>query len=309
VVTRARRSSLDLVLLAVAVAAVSTAAPLVREADAPTLAVAFWRTGLAVPATGALLLSRHRGELRALDAASRRRSLLAGVWLAGHFAAWIPSLSFTTVASSVALVSTTPVWAALLARRDGEDVPRAAWRGIGLALAGVVVLTGVDFAVTPRAVFGDGLALVGGVLAAVYLRAGAAVRQVASTALYTTLCYGVAAVVLLAVCLVGRQQVTGYDGRTWLILLAMTAGPQLLGHTLLNRVVATTGSTVVAVAILGEIVGSALLAWAFFDEVPPATAIPAAALLATGIVLVVRSTMNRSQIETSPMLGLPNGQV
>lgn len=282
-----RNESADMVLLAVAVTAVSTAAPLVRAADAPTLAIAFWRNALALPVVGLILVVWRRKELRGVDRTVRRRSFVAGLWLAGHFATWVPSLSYTTVASSVALVSTTPVWAALLARRDGEEVPARVWRGIGLALAGVVVLTGVDFAVTPRALFGDVLALVGGMLAAMYLRAGAVVRQVASTALYSTLCYSTAAAALLLVCLTARQPVVGYDGATWLALVAMTAGPQLLGHTVFNRVLRTTGSTVVAVAILGEIAGSALLAWVFFDEVPPASAIPAAALLAAGILVVV----------------------
>jgi drug/metabolite transporter (DMT)-like permease len=279
----------DVVLLAVAVSAVSTAAPLVRVSEAPTLAVAFWRLGLAVPVTGGLLLLRHRSELSALPAAARRRSLVAGLFLAGHFATWIPSLSFTSVASSVALVSTTPIWAALLARRQGHFVPAAAWRGIAMALGGVVLLTGVDVTVTLRALFGDLLALAGGILAAFYFAAGAEVRRRASTAAYATLCYAVAAASLLVVCALGRQALAGYDGVTWLALLGMTAGPQLLGHTVLNRVLRTTGSTVVSVAILGEIIGSSVLAWAFFGEVPPLAALPAGVLIGAGIVVVVRA--------------------
>jgi drug/metabolite transporter (DMT)-like permease len=298
-VSETRPPASDLVLLAVAVAAVSTAAPLVRAAEAPTLAVAFWRTILAVPVTGAILLERrrrhHRGQnerevrLRDLTPAARRRAVVAGVFLAGHFATWVPSLSFTSVASSVALVSTTPIWAALLARHRGRLVPAATWRGIGLALGGVVLLTGVDMTVTLRAVFGDGLALTGGILAAFYLEAGADVRRHASTALYATVCYSVAAVVLLVVCVAGRQPISGYDGTTWLVLGAMTLGPQLLGHTVLNRVLRTTSPTMVSVAILGEILGSALLAWAFFNEVPPAAALPAGVLLVAGVVMVVRA--------------------
>lgn len=281
----------DVVLLAVAVAAVSTSAPLIRAAEAPRLSLAFWRTILALPVTGGLLVLRHRAELRRLreDAHLRRRSVVAGVLLAAHFATWIPSLSYTSVASSVALVSTTPVWAALVARHRGEPVHAAAWRGIVVALVGVVVLTGVDFAVTPRALFGDLLALTGGALAALYLVAGADVRQHLSTAAYTTLCYTVAAAVLLAVCLVARQSLGGYEASTWLAIAGMTVGPQLLGHTLLNRVVRTVDPTVVAVALLAEILGAALLAWAFFDEVPPLSAVPAGVLVVAGVVMVLRA--------------------
>jgi drug/metabolite transporter (DMT)-like permease len=277
----------DLLLLTVALVAVSTSAPLIRAADAPTLAVAFWRTLLAVPVTGLLVATRDRARLRALRPADRRRSAVSGLYLAGHFATWVPSLSFTSVASSVALVSTQPVWAALIARRRGEHVAPGVWRGIVLALAGVVVLTGVDLSIAPRALFGDVLALAGGVLAAFYVWAGADVRRRTTTAVYTTVCYSVAAAALLAICLVGRQSLAGYDGTTWAVLLAITAGPQLFGHTMVNLVLRSIGATTVSVAILFEILGSALLAWIFFDEVPPLSAIPAALLIVAGIVLVV----------------------
>lgn len=279
----------DLVLLAVAVAAVSTSAPLVRAAHAPALVIAFWRTALAVPVTGSVALTRDRAGLAGLDPLTRRRMVVSGLLLAGHFATWIPSLSFTSVASSVTLVCAQPVWVALVARRRGDDVPPAVWRGIACALAGVVLLSGVDLALTPRALLGDGLALAGGMLSALYLVVGADVRRVTTTAVYATWCYSVAAVALLGVCVVGRQAVGGYSGSTWLVLLALTVGPQLLGHTLVNRVVRTLSPTLVSVAILLEIVGSTLLAWLFFDEVPPASVWPAAALIATGVVIVVRA--------------------
>jgi drug/metabolite transporter (DMT)-like permease len=108
-----------------------------------------------------------------------------------------------------------------------------------------------------------------------------------STTLYTTVCYTVAAVALGLGCLGGGVAVSGFDARTWLCLLGLTAGPQFLGHSLVNRVLRTTSATVVSVAILFEIVGSTLLAWAAFGETPPAGAYPAAVLIAAGTVLVV----------------------
>ena len=161
--------------------------------------------------------------------ASERLALVAGLFLAAHFATWVPSLSFTSVASSVALVATQPVWAALIARWRGDHVPRLAWWGIASAMAGTVVLTGVDLSISPRALFGDLLALVGGALAAAYVTVGAEARRTISTTVYATACYGVAALALLAVCGVGRQPLAGYDGRTWLLLVATVLGPQLLG--------------------------------------------------------------------------------
>jgi drug/metabolite transporter (DMT)-like permease len=239
--------------------------------------------------TGAVVLARHRAEIRSLGRYGQRRSAVAGLFLAVHFATWIPSLSFTSVASSVALVSTQPIWAVAIAARRGVHIPPATKLGVGLALAGVGLLTGVDLNISARALFGDVLALTGGVAAAFYVTAGADVRRRASTATYATLCYAVAAAVLLAICLAGRQAVAGYAGTTWLLLLAMMVGPQLLGHTLLNRLLRTTSATIVSVAILFEILGAALLAWIFFSEVPPLSAVPAALLLGAGIVTVIRA--------------------
>jgi drug/metabolite transporter (DMT)-like permease len=285
-----RPPTVDLVLLGVAVLAVSTSAPLIRGADAPSLAVAFWRTVLAVPVVGVLAWAGGRDQLRALgDVVTRRRAMAAGALLAAHFATWVPSVSLTSVASATALVATQPVWAALIARWRGERVPRGAWVGIALAMAGVVVLSGVDLSISSEALVGDLLALVGGMLAAAYVTVGADARRVLSTGVYTLVCYAVASVALLGVCLVGGQALSGYDDDTWLILLALTLGPQLLGHTILNRVLGTTSATLVSVAILFEIVGAALLAWAFFDEVPPLSALPAGVLIAAGIVVVVRA--------------------
>jgi drug/metabolite transporter (DMT)-like permease len=290
--TLSRPPTVDLVLLGVAVAAVSTSAPLIRGASAPSLSIAMWRTALALPVLGLVLAAsaRSRGQLRRLAGADRRRSMAAGLLLALHFATWVPSLSFTSVASSTALVATQPVWAAIIARWRGEHVPRGAWAGIGVAMAGAVVLSGVDLSIDPRALLGDMLALVGGALAAAYVTVGADVRRTLTTTVYAVVCYGVAAVTLLAVCLVGRQDLAGYDAGTWWALVGLTVGPQLLGHTVLNRVLSTTSATLVSVAILFEIVGAALLAWAFFGEVPPLSAAPAGLLIGAGLVMVVRAS-------------------
>ena len=294
--------ALDLALLGVAVVAVSTSAPLVRVADAPTLAIAFWRNALALPVLGLLVALGAREAFLGLDARERRLSALAGPFLAALFAIWVPSLSFTSVASSVALVATQPVWAALIARRRGEHVAPRAWTGIGLAVAGAVVLAGVDLSLSPRALFGDMLALAGGMLAAAYVTVGAQVRRTVPTTVYATLCYGVAAAALLVVCLVGRQPLAGYDATTWWALVAMVIGPQLLGHTLVNRVLPSTGPTLVSVAILFEIVGSAFIAWLAFDEVPPLTAVPAGILIGAGVVLVVQAQADQPAVAGAPAL-------
>jgi len=283
-------SRTDAVLLVVAVAAVSTSAPLVKEAAAPALAVAFWRNALAsgglVPLAG---VRARRGDHVARDRRAWTLTIVAGLLLAAHFATWISSLSSTTVAASVVLVSTQPVWCALLARAQGEPVSRRAWAGIGLAFVGVAVATGVDLGGSGRALRGDVLALAGGALAAGYVSVGAVVRRTVSTTDYTAGCYSVAAAALLVAALVGDQHLAGFGARTWLCLAAITVGPQLLGHSVFNRLLRTVGPTVVSVAVLGEIVGASLLAAWWFGQDPPAGLIPAAVCIGVGVVLVVRS--------------------
>jgi drug/metabolite transporter (DMT)-like permease len=280
----------DVAWLVVAVAAVSTSAPLVREAAAPALAVAFWRNGLAsaglVPAAAAG--RRRRAAGAPVPRAAWGVAVAAGLLLGAHFAAWISSLSYTTVAASVALVATQPVWTALLGRVTGERLAPAAWSGIALALGGVVLITGVAVTSSGRALHGDLLALAGGVLAAGYVSLGTVARRHLSTVDYTAACYSVAAVGLLVAAVAAGTQLTGFSARTWWCLVAITLGPQLLGHTVFNRLLRTVGPTVVSVAVLGEIVGSALLAAWWFGERPPAALVPGAACIVGGVALVVR---------------------
>jgi drug/metabolite transporter (DMT)-like permease len=279
----------DAALLAVALAAVSTSGPLIAATAAPALAIAFWRNGLsAAVLVPTALLTRWR-EVRALTRRDVGLAVLAGALLAGHFATWVPSVTLTTVASSTALVATQPVWAALLARAFGRQVPRAVWVGIAVAVVGAALLTGADVSLSGRALLGDLLATVGGVLAAAYVTAGAAVRERTSTTTYTAICYSTCALLLLAICLVSGQRLSGFDGGTWLKLVALTAGAQFLGHSLVNVVLRTTSPTVVSLAILFEVPGAGLLAAVWLHQVPPATAAPGLLLLLTGIGLVIRA--------------------
>lgn len=277
----------DLLLMGVGVAAVSTSGPLMAAMLAPALAVAVWRNVLAVAVIAPWAVATRLGELQALTQRERRWAIGSGVLLALHFATWIPSLRFTSVASATAIVCTQPVWVALIARATGHRVPRRTWLGIGIALGAVVVLTGVDFSFEPRALIGDLLALLGGIFAAFYTVAGAEVRRTVSTRSYTTICYSTAAVVLLAVCLTFGVDLWGYDARTWWQLAALTAGAQLLGHSVFNLVLRTTSPTMVSLVLLLEVPGAAVIAAAWLGQVPPLAAVPAALLLLLGLAIVV----------------------
>lgn len=266
----------------------STSAPLIRYAAAPALAISFWRNALAVP-----VLSVAAARSPWPDARERRLIALSGLLLALHFAVWIPSISYTSVASSVALVATQPIWAALIARWRGEVVDRGVWIGIGIALLGVVVLSGVDLSLSPRALFGDMLALAGGVCSAAYVTVGAEARRTVGTSTYAAGSYLVAAVVLLIVSVAAGRDLVGFEAGTWIAIVGLVLGAQLLGHTLFNRVLDVLSPTVVSVAILFEIIGATVIAVIAFDESPPLAAAPAAALILAGVIVVIRSGRRR----------------
>ncbi len=225
----------DVALMAVAVTAVSTSAPLIAATAAPALAIAAWRNLMAAGVLVPVALVTRRAELRSLGRRGWGLCLLAGTLLAGHFAAWVPSVTLTSVASSTALVATQPVWAALLARASGQQVGRPVWVGILVAVAGAAMITGADVTLSARAVVGDVLALLGGMLAAAYVTAGAAVRVRISTTSYTTVCYSACALLLALVCVLAGQPLAGYPAGTWVKLAALTVGAQLLGHSLDQR--------------------------------------------------------------------------
>ncbi|TXH42383.1 MAG: DMT family transporter [Actinobacteria bacterium] len=285
--TTARRPTLG--LLAVAVFFISTSAPIIAATQAPALAIAFWRTALGAALTAPWTLTRHLPELRALTARQWWLCAAGGALLAAHFAAWIPSLRFTSVASSTALVATQPVWAALLARARGVRFPGRVWAGIGVALVGITVLTGVDVALDARSLIGDALALVGAMLAAAYVTVGEAARQDVSTPSYTLIAYSSSAVVLLPVCLLAGAALTGYPASAWALIAALTLLAQLLGHSLINATLRTTSATVTSMGILFEMPIATILAALFLGQWPPLAVVPALVLLLVGVAIVVRA--------------------
>lgn len=297
-------------LIALGVVGISFSAPLVVAITVPALAVAFWRNMFGALASAAYVGLRGRAEWRGLLGAHRagevralRTAVLAGVALAVHFALWIPSLRMTTVTASTALVTTTPIWTVVLDRVRGRVVPRGVVLGVALAMAGALLVTGVDAGRSGQAVAGDVLALLGGAAGAGYVSAGESARRSMGTAPYTMVAYSLCAVLLLGVCLVGRQPIAGagYDAKTWGQLLLLTLCAQLVGHTLLNRALAAVGATTVSLAILLETPGAALVAWVWLHQEPPLLIVPGAALVLAGIALVVLSRRVTNVTMTDPL--------
>jgi drug/metabolite transporter (DMT)-like permease len=280
--------------------AVSSAAILVRFAqrDAPSLAIAAWRLGLAAALLIPIAAIRHAVALRSLSARDRVELLLAGTCLAAHFAAWIASLEHTSVARSVVLVSTTPVWVALLSPAVlHERVPRVAWWGLGLALAGAAAMTGARAAGGARAsnqLGGDALALAGAVAMAGVLLVGRRLRRRLPLLAHVAAVYGAAAALLLGAAAATGAVAAPLPARAWGWIALLALVPQLTGHTLLNWAVRCAPAAFVSVALLGEPVGAALLAAAVLGETPTAREALGATLVLAGIATAGRAAADQA---------------
>ncbi|CAN5695406.1 DMT family transporter [soil metagenome] len=277
-------------ILLFGVSAASFGAVLVRYADdAQPLALSLWRCG-----AGALVLLPFAGRgIGAIASRAGKLSAVAGVFLAVHFATWITSIHLTSIAASVLLVSTTPVFVAVAARVlfDARLVPRA-WFGILVALGGTVLVTGGDFG--GSSLTGDALALAGGAAAAGYVMAGGRARQELGIFHYAFLAYAVSALLLAVVCVAAGVPLWGYSATTWWAIGGLVAGPQILGHTIINFALRELDATTVSVSIMAEPVVATGLALLLFSEVPSWLVVPGGAAILAGIYAV--STASRPAV-------------
>lgn len=283
--------------LLVGVLAVSTSAILIRVADAPSLALAFWRCAGGAAVLAPFAVRTQRGRPGRFTRGQVRQLAGAGVLLALHFALWIPSLELTTVASATVLVTMAPVFVGIGAALFlGEAPRRRTWLGIALAVAGAAGIAAADtggMAAGGRALLGDAMALGGAIMVAGYLLVGRAARQHLPVVIYAAAVYGVAAVLLLAACVATGAALSGYPAATWLAVAGLIAGPQLLGHTVFNTLLSTLTATVVAVAILAEPLAATLLAWLLLAELPARGFVLAAPVVLVGVYLAATGGRSR----------------
>jgi drug/metabolite transporter (DMT)-like permease len=272
--------------------AFSTASILTRLAAAPPLVIGAWRMVLASLLLTPFAWPRLRREWAALTRRDMLYLGLAGMALAIHFATWISSLSYTTVASSVILVTTNPIFVGLATRYLlHERVGRFQAVAILIALTGSVIVSYGDLQLSGRALWGDALALVGALAASTYILLGRAVRRKLSTLAYVWPCYGLAALLLLLLCLVTRQQLLAYSARAYLLFALLAIGPQILGHSSFNWALAHFSPILITLAILGEPVGASILALIILGEMPPLTAPLGGLLILAGIYLASRDEL------------------
>lgn len=275
-------------LLTAGIAAVSTGSVFVRLAAAPALAVAayrvFWATLILAPfaARGARL---EWGPLTRSDWA---KMLAAGGALAVHFALWIGSLSYTSVASSVLLVDTTPFFVGLASKfMFGRNPGRPFWTGLAVAFAGCVTIFAEDWSTGANTTLGNALALGGAVAMAAYFLAGASLRPKLSLAAYVWPVYGSAAGLLALASLAAGVPLAGHSGRTHLFMFLLGLLPQSVGHTSYNWSLRWLKPELVALVSLAEPVGASLLAYLILGERLTWVRVLGGCIVLTGIYLSV----------------------
>jgi drug/metabolite transporter (DMT)-like permease len=278
--------------LGIGITIVATASIAIRYAqgEAPSLSIAAWRLTLASLMLTPVVLSRHRGELTRLTRSEWTRAVASGFLLALHFAAWITSLELTSVAASVVLVATNPLFVGLLSPLLlKEPVARRMLAGILVAVvgSGILSLGGLGAGADP--LMGDLLAVVGAACAAGYMMIGRTLRRKLTLLTYVFVVYGSAATLLLAVALVSRQPLGGFSLPTFGWLLYLALGPQLVGHTSFNWALRYLSATYVTVTLLSEPIGASLLAWILLQEPPTSLELAGGVLILTGIAISSRA--------------------
>jgi drug/metabolite transporter (DMT)-like permease len=298
------------VVISIGILAVSTASIFIRfaQTEASSLVIAAYRLTVASLVIAPMALLRHREEIMRLT----RKQVLAlgatGLVLALHFVSWIQSLAYTSVATSVVLVTTTPLWVALFSPLVlKERISKRVTAGLILALLGGAVVslndscsfhlassglklacTGFSSALHSQALLGNGLALLGALCAAAYMLAGRSLRSTLSIETYTFGVYGSAAVALLLACAVTGQRMVGYQAQTYLWLIALGLVPQLLGHSSFNWALKYLPAATVSITLLGEPIGSTLLALVLLAERPGPLELFGGVFILVGIYLCAR---------------------
>ena len=254
-------------VLIIGIIGVSTGSIFARLADAPALVIAAYRMGLAALILIPLAAWKAGDELRNLSVHDIKLAMLSGFFLALHFAAWISSLDYTAIANSVVLVNTIPLWVGLFTPLISKDRIRGSTIiSIIVSVIGAAIIGFGDFDTAGKALWGDVLAVFGAVCAAIYLLFGRNLRRKLSLLPYVSICYGSAAIILWLVVLFLNLPVTGYSTQTVAAFWAMALVSQLIGHSSYNWSLKWFSTSLVAVSLLGEPIGSTLLAYIIFDE-------------------------------------------
>ena len=285
----------DIPFLILGVLGIGSSGPIIAKAIMPIPTMIFWRN-----LVGALIMMPFaiaRGEWKTKAQLNAIRwSILAGTLLAAHFVCFFWAMKLTSIATGVALTATQPIFAALFIKLAGGHIPKKSIGGMVIAFLSVVAITGIDLNISVRAFQGDLLAVFGGAVGAGYMIIGASAQKVISTSTFTTVCYSTCAILIFPVVLLTNSNLTGYPATQWLLLAGLIIGAQFLGHTLFNFTLKRVSPAVVSLVVFFEVPVSAILAFVWLGQQPPAGTIPGIIGLLFGCTLfVLRSNQSENK--------------
>lgn len=282
----------DIPFLALGILGIGASGPIIAKSLMPVPTMIFWRNligGLVM-----LPFAIVRGEWKSsAERNAMRWSVLAGVLLAAHFVCFFWAMKLTSVATGTALTATQPIFAAIFVKLTGGHIPKKSLGGMFIAFLSVIVITGIDLNLSLRSFQGDLLAVIGGALGAAYMMIGARVQQKVSTSTFTSVCYISCALTVLPIILVSDYALFGFTTSEWYLLAGLILGAQFLGHTLFNFSLKRVSPAVVSLIVFFEVPVSAILAFIWLGQQPPAGTIPGIIGLLFGCALfVLRSSQS-----------------
>ncbi len=280
-------------LLFISIISVSFAAIFIVSAESPPLTIAFYRLLFTLAFISPLVMVKKRYRCEFINLSFSQKLLMAGIGviLAAHFAFWITSLTKTSVASSVILVTTHPLLVAPISHFFlKEKLNKKSILGIIISLFGIGVLVVGNYGLTSSTFQGNMFALVGGIAAGLYILGGRKMRQSVSTPCYAVMVYGTACFTLFLLCLFLGSPITNLPSRDYGIFLLMALISGIFGHTLYNWVLKYIGASLASVSLLGEpLVSSALalfLPW--INQIPTKFTFVGGCFILVGIYLTSR---------------------
>ena len=279
----------DIPFLISGILGIGASGPIIAKSLMPVPTMIMWRNLLGGLVMMPFALKRREwrttAQLKAI-----KWSAIAGILLALHFICFFLAMRFTSVATGTALTATQPIFAAIFVRLSGGHIPHKAWSGMFIAFASVLIITGVDLNLSIRSFQGDLIAVTGGALAAIYMMIGSNVQRDISTSTFTAVCYLVCALTALPIAIAAGYKLTGYSNNEWFLLIALVITAQIMGHTMFNLSLKRVSPAVVALVVFFEVPVSAILAFIWLDQKPPAGTIPGIIGLLIGCgIFVVRS--------------------
>jgi drug/metabolite transporter (DMT)-like permease len=256
------------IAIVIGVISVSTSAVLVKLAgNAPAAIIANYRLLLAVLLMAPIMILKYRHEFKLITKKDWLLSSLAGIFLAFHFILWFESLNYTSVASSVVLVTLQPIFAFLGTYLFfKERFSSGAVISMVIALLGSVIISWGDFQISGMALFGDILAFIGAIAITAYFLLGQNARKRVSLMTYTFVVYGVSSITLILYNLLLQNPFLGYPTKYWLIFLALAIIPTFFGHTLFNWALKWLSTSTISMAIVFEPIGASILAYFILGE-------------------------------------------